>query len=433
MNHLLHIQCLFKRRILFKLGPEMELFLQSRSMKKFNFIEVNEQRQYRPMKLFNESQDVNIDKPTTETDNDIFSDGEYMEDFLGFTEEEQLSKSFHRLSRDSGVDADVPLSKIVFDVETRKSLNNISQSKEPISKYEEAVDNEKCEKDTLQHEFVEDTTHIPDSQYGLIKDITCQTEISTSVSENSSNEIISDVDISANNVIQNENEPKIDTFTNSAFLVEDIILCTENVQEIESSKTKNIQKWHEYLQPILSKARDRHHFDVFQLGTEIMNELQKPAFPKKHIKASSITFQDMMVNKDESYVSRYFLSTLLLANQNNIKIDVFEKCPEKPSAWSDIKLNLLDTKRHTVTTEDNIGIIHSKKSSKSNNINQNLKESSVISEGRCNARMNENGIDNHEIVKVDLNIVRPLKQIEKLPNINDDYDSGIFSAEECSS
>lgn len=142
---------------------------------------------------------------------------------------------------------------------------------------------------------------------------------------------------------------------------------------------------------------------------------------------------DLQITFNINCCSLIFIYFILQANQNNIKIDVFEKCPEKPSAWSDIKLNLLDTKRHTVTTEDNIGIIHSKKSSKSNNINQNLKESSVISEGRCNARMNENGIDNHEIVKVDLNIVRPLKQIEKLPNINDDYDSGIFSAEECSS
>ncbi|XP_011207022.2 uncharacterized protein LOC105228755 isoform X2 [Bactrocera dorsalis] len=419
---------LLRRRILFKLGPEMELFLQSHSMKKSTCMDANEQRQYRPMKLFNESQEVNVDKPTIETDNYILSDDEDLEDFLGFTEEEQLNKSLHRLSRDSGVDADVSLTTNVCEVDiTCDDLNNISQSKELISTSKEAVDKEKCEDDSFQNKFVEDAKQIPDSENGLIKDITCQTKISTSESENSTNELTSDIHISANNNIQYENE------ASSPLLFEDVILCTDNVQELENSKTK-IQKWHEYLQPILSKARDRHHFDVFQLGTEIMNELQKPEVSKDHIKASSITFQDMMANKAESYVSRYFLSTLLLANQNNIKIDVFEKCSEKPSAWSDIKLNLLNTKRHTVAIEDNIGIIYSKKSSKSNISSHNLKEPFVVISGaQCNARMNENGTVSNHIVEVDLNVVRPLKQIQKQPNINDDYDSGIFSAEECSS
>ncbi|XP_014098633.2 uncharacterized protein Cap-H2 isoform X2 [Bactrocera oleae] len=424
---------LLRRRILFRLGPEMELFLQSRSMKKSTCMDINEQRQYRPMKLFNESQEVNVDKPTIETDNGILSDGEDVEEFLGFTEEEQLSKNFHRLSRDSGVDADVPLTINVYDVEaTCESLNNTSQYKEPISTSKEAVDNKTLEQESLQKEFIEDATRMPDCQNGLIKDITCQAKIAASESENSTNEKTSDINISANNIIQSENKPNIDTSSNSPLLFEDVILCTENIEELQNSNTK-IQKWHEYLQPILSKARDRHHFDVFQLGTDIMNELQKPEAPKNPVKASSITFQDMMVNKDESYVSRYFLSTLLLANQNNIKIDVFEKCSEKPSAWSDIKLTLLNTKRHTVAIEDNIGIIHSKKSSKSNNSSHNFKESFVISGGQCNARINENVTDSNAIVEVDLNVVRPLKQIEKLSNINDDYDSGIFSTEECSS
>uniref|UniRef100_A0A0K8VLJ0 Condensin-2 complex subunit H2 C-terminal domain-containing protein n=2 Tax=Bactrocera latifrons TaxID=174628 RepID=A0A0K8VLJ0_BACLA len=406
---------LLRRRILFKLGPEMELFLQSHSMKKSTCMDANEQRQYRPMKLFNESQEVNVRKPTIETDNDILSDGEDVEDFLGFTEEEQLNKNLHRLSRDSGVDADVALTTNVCEVNiTCDDLNNISRSKELISTSKEAVD-------------IEHAKQIPDSQNGFIQDITCQAKISTSESQNSTNELTSDIHISANNTIQYENE------ASSHLLFEDVILCTDNVQELENSRTK-IQKWHEYLQPILSKARDRHHFDVFQLGTEIMNELQKPEVSKDHIKDSSITFQDMMANKAESYVSRYFLSTLLLANQNNIKIDVFEKCSEKPSAWSDIKLSLLNTKRHTVAIEDNIGIIYSKKSNKSNISSHNLKEPFVvISGGQCNERMNENGTVSNDIVEVDLNVVRPLKQIEKQPNINDDYDSGIFSSEECSS
>ncbi|XP_011188054.1 LIM domain-containing protein A isoform X2 [Zeugodacus cucurbitae] len=421
---------LLRRRLLFKLGPEMELFLQSRSMKKSNCTDVNEQRQYRPMKLFNESHEGNFDQSTNETDNNILSDGEDMEEFLGFTEEEQSCKMFHRLSRDSGVDADVPLTTNVSDVETlSKSLNNNSQLEGPISIIEETVENEKCE--SSKKEFKENLTSTTNSENDLKEDITCQAKISTEC-ENSTNEITSDIDISANNAFQNDNEPENDTSSNLPSLIDDVILDTENVLEVENSKTK-IQKWHEYLQPILSKARDRHHFDVFQLGTEIMNELQNPAVPENHIKSSSTTFQDVMINKDESYVSRYFLSTLLLANQNNIQIDVFEKSSEKPSAWNNIQLNLLDTKRHTVAIEDNIGIVHSKKPSRSNTMCNNLNESSVTSGWRYNTETAGNVTLSNERVKVDLNVVRPLKQIEKLPNINDDYDSGIFSNEECSS
>lgn len=162
-----------------------------------------------------------------------------MEEFLGFTEEEQLSKNFHRLSRDSGVDADVPLTINVYDVEaTCESLNNTSQYKEPISTSKEAVDNKTLEQESLQKEFIEDATRMPDCQNGLIKDITCQAKIAASESENSTNEKTSDINISANNIIQSENKPNIDTSSNSPLLFEDVILCTENIEELQNSNTK---------------------------------------------------------------------------------------------------------------------------------------------------------------------------------------------------
>ena len=70
-----------------------------------------------------------------------------------------------------------------------------------------------------------------------------------------------------------------------------------------------IQKWHEHLQPILAKSRERHHFDVFHIGTEIINDIQKSTKPIK-----SITFENVMNSKDPAYVSRYFLSSLLLVS-----------------------------------------------------------------------------------------------------------------------
>lgn len=78
----------------------------------------------------------------------------------------------------------------------------------------------------------------------------------------------------------------------------------------------------------------------------------------KHPVAS---FQDIMDDKDKSYVSRYFLSTLLLANQSNVEITIDNKSSENPTSWNDIQLKLLSTKRHTVAIEDNIGMISDKK------------------------------------------------------------------------
>ncbi|XP_017471150.1 PREDICTED: uncharacterized protein LOC108362611 isoform X2 [Rhagoletis zephyria] len=375
---------ILRRRLLFKLGSEMELFLQSRSMKRIHCTDANEQRQYRPMKLFNDSLDAaneakEINRYDSETDY-ILSDGEDTEDFLGFTEEEQANKISHRLSRDSGVDADVPL--------TSNLSKDTKFQPEYAEKYNENTQNPRDPKDS----------EIEERNNSEMTKSTNTIELTNEVHSEMSNSI-----------------------ENSSLFIED-------VHEIENSKTK-IQKWHEYLHPILAKARERHHFDVFQLGTEIMNELQKPIISRSHTQTSSITFQEVMINKDESYVSRYFLSTLLLANQNNIKIGINNRCTEKPSTWSDINLELLDTKRHTVALEDNIGIIHSKVRDKNKSVHGRLKKCPTIPEVASIAVMDVS----NEVVHVNLNIVRPLKQIEKLPSTNDDYDSGIFSTEECAS
>lgn len=124
-----------------------------------------------------------------------------------------------------------------------------------------------------------------------------------------------------------------------------------------------IQQWHEHLRPILAKSRERHHFDVFQLGTEIIDTIQTSSNNTKEEDShlNSTTFDDIMDQKDKSYVSRYFLSTLLLVNQSNVNILVENKSSERPSSWPDIKLKLLSTKRHTVAIEDNIGLIDDKK------------------------------------------------------------------------
>ncbi|XP_065371224.1 uncharacterized protein Cap-H2 [Calliphora vicina] len=158
--------------------------------------------------------------------------------------------------------------------------------------------------------------------------------------------------------------------------------------ETQGIKTK-IQQWHEHLQPILAKSRERHHFDVFKLGSEIIETVQtvtdsneESANVSKSSSTSSnrpaASFHDIMDSKDNSYVSRYFLSTLLLANQSNIEISIDNKSSEKPSSWHDIHLKLLSTKRHTVAIEDNIGMIDNKQKASDNKAKLKTKEKPIM-------------------------------------------------------
>lgn len=121
------------------------------------------------------------------------------------------------------------------------------------------------------------------------------------------------------------------------------------------------------------------------MGTEIIDTVQKRRQSNdEHLtdtKSTSNTssqtvasFHDIMCNKDKSYVSRYFLSTLLLANQSNIEISIKNKSSERPSSWHDIQLKLLSSKRHTVAIEDNIGMIDKKQKDSSKNEKSNSKQ-----------------------------------------------------------
>ncbi|XP_055387607.1 uncharacterized protein LOC129616149 [Condylostylus longicornis] len=159
-------------------------------------------------------------------------------------------------------------------------------------------------------------------------------------------------------------------FSNTASLNENLI---QNQDCLETLKiTEKIKLWHKHLKPILAKSKGRHHFDVFDLGTEIMNE-----FSAKN--NNTIDFCSVMESKDPSFTSRYFLSMLLLANASNIKLNVKNRNITKPASPEDIEIILLSTKRHVVSVEDNIGMINNKKnSSVQNNVQFFSKPSKTI-------------------------------------------------------
>ncbi|XP_073843094.1 uncharacterized protein isoform X2 [Musca autumnalis] len=480
---------LVRRKVLFKLGPEMDSYLRARSMKPSR--PPPNPRQYTLSKsqlqafsLNNTDMSGIIDTPPNSPGHNSefcgFTDSE--SEFFGFTEDEQhkLVVSPHRLSRDSGVGVDAsiltpekePLETIFeenlpADVNSCKlNLNSALETTEEIlsdlpdairtaleaemeigtaeennkesadgkevatadeTEERQGVEGEKptavddteiatadenkelqdgeIEKPTSSGESAEpnklqlegeskespeaESLEKPNEESGTNEgnnadcvnhDVSSPPNDENAENQKESLEINSDPVVTTLNEsegiqVQDENDGCINTpgdeSETAVPVLKQNIDCDESQQDsalldldLQGTKTK-IQQWHEHLRPILAKSRERHHFDVFQLGTEIIDTIQSTNNHTNEPYAISgkpeASFDDIMDNKDRSYVSRYFLSTLLLANQSNVNIKVENKTSERPSAWSDIKLKLLSTKRHTVAIEDNIGMITSSK------------------------------------------------------------------------
>uniref|UniRef100_A0A1I8NW13 Condensin-2 complex subunit H2 C-terminal domain-containing protein n=1 Tax=Stomoxys calcitrans TaxID=35570 RepID=A0A1I8NW13_STOCA len=481
---------LLRRKILFKLGPEMDLYLKARCLKPTRIKPpAREYRMGKKMLLYalnntdmSGIMDTPPNSPGHQSDFCGFTDDEVMHDedticseFLGFNEDEpnKVTISPHRLSRDSGVGVEGALltpEKEALEIIFEENLTDVNKCK--LNLNAELTNVENAEKQTTE-DILND---LPDSirsaleaeiQGGLKESITdglTETETTISVKVIDSNTIektteqnskleelnhetvandasadgVSEVTtLEKNSAVSNEetlNKPSeensLEKATNlsgednivneslvqdhtlekgpqiESLFVKEITLDNQipadnnasnhtlnqesisdslaikgqnsgvvdaNCQQdndlidlnLHGTKTK-IQQWHEHLRPILAKSRERHHFDVFNLGTEIIETIQT-----NDTADNLATFGDIMDEKDKSYVSRYFLSTLLLANQGNVNISVKNQSSESPSSWSDIGLKLLSTKRHTVAIEDNIGMISDKKR-KQNATNEEL-------------------------------------------------------------
>lgn len=98
---------------------------------------------------------------------------------------------------------------------------------------------------------------------------------------------------------------------------------------------------------------------MFDIGSEIIECIHRDNNTEK-INTSNAQVEEncktslevIMNNKDKSHVSRYFLSTLLLVNQSNVKLSVPSSNGELPIAWKNIKMELISTVRHKVDFAD---------------------------------------------------------------------------------
>lgn len=105
--------------------------------------------------------------------------------------------------------------------------------------------------------------------------------------------------------------------------------------------TVEVNKWHAYLKPILKASHARANFDIHELGTEILN-----SYPGERQVNQTITFADVVAEKEQPDICRYFLSTLLLANTENIRLSVTRREKDQVTEYKDMQMAFLSAERH---------------------------------------------------------------------------------------
>lgn len=123
-----------------------------------------------------------------------------------------------------------------------------------------------------------------------------------------------------------------------------IIQEEEETSDDMTDMVGRVSKWHEMLRPVLANCEKRNNFDIHALGSDIMN-----LFPEDNPNPSTeISFNDIMKDRDQTYTARYFLSLLLLTNNQNVDLKV--KHPEQNGkvvcSKDDIRIKLRSRNRH---------------------------------------------------------------------------------------
>ena len=103
---------------------------------------------------------------------------------------------------------------------------------------------------------------------------------------------------------------------------------------------KRVRAWHDSLGPKLEAVEKRGDFDIHEYGSKILN-----TFPSDNRK-TTIQFQDVIAGSTPEEVSRLFLSSLMLANTQNLEIGGSSISKKDELPMDSMSLTLLSTQRH---------------------------------------------------------------------------------------
>ncbi|GAB0099440.1 CNDH2_N domain-containing protein [Sergentomyia squamirostris] len=126
-----------------------------------------------------------------------------------------------------------------------------------------------------------------------------------------------------------------------------LVAAEEHKERVEEMKrmTDKVNRWHEYLKPILRRSQSRGHFDIHAYGTEILNMVD-PAKNPQLPGSKPVSFGDILKKqKEHGLLPRYFLSMLQLINTNNISI-VAQKDPRCVTHPHEVEIHFKSAERH---------------------------------------------------------------------------------------
>uniref|UniRef100_A0A1B6L672 Condensin-2 complex subunit H2 C-terminal domain-containing protein n=1 Tax=Graphocephala atropunctata TaxID=36148 RepID=A0A1B6L672_9HEMI len=107
---------------------------------------------------------------------------------------------------------------------------------------------------------------------------------------------------------------------------------------------RRVEEWHQKITPKLLAAEERSSFDIHAYGGKVLDAFSEQIGCVK-------PFEDIVVGQSREEVARYFLATLVLANQYNVEIS--ETQPGDLNVDC-VQLKLLSVVRHHEELDDNM-------------------------------------------------------------------------------
>eukprot|EP00457_Paulinella_chromatophora_P001918 gb/GEZN01001920.1/.p1 GENE.gb/GEZN01001920.1/~~gb/GEZN01001920.1/.p1 ORF type:complete len:787 (-),score=115.36 gb/GEZN01001920.1/:386-2716(-) len=116
----------------------------------------------------------------------------------------------------------------------------------------------------------------------------------------------------------------------------------------ETKLMKRVSQWEERLLPILKREEERVVFDIDLYGNRLLSHLQQlslqenPAAPQDTVHS----FDRVVAGKEKFEISRIFLATLQMSNENNLKIvPTDRKAVESGESIQEFSLKLVNVQR----------------------------------------------------------------------------------------
>ncbi|XP_033163551.1 uncharacterized protein LOC117143155 isoform X2 [Drosophila mauritiana] len=180
-----------------------------------------------------------------------------------------------------------------------------------------------------------------------------------------------------------------------------------------------IRDWHRRLAPALEAAHERQNFNIRDLGTEILGICKAGN--------GTATLADVMADKDPSIMCRYMLASLVLTNHGNVSLDFGNRDKSKPIDMSQFRMHLKSMKRMEINPEDDVGNINAaqtKSTQRSKELNDSANKPGTQTTASAATKRKSAEASLSEVFAKTVRLIQPIPKMWPTPS---DADSGISS------